>query len=68
MLREAGTQIEEMSEEEVRARFDREAGRVAGISGEEFIRRFDAGEFDDVPDDLDHIDFWPLTMWIPVVR
>jgi hypothetical protein len=68
MLRESAAQVVEMSVDEVRALFDKEARRIMGISGEEFIRRYDAGEFDNVPDDVDYIEFWPLTMWISVVR
>lgn len=39
----------EMPVEQARAFFDSEARRVTGMSGEEFIRRYDAGEiiFDD---------------------
>jgi hypothetical protein len=36
-----------------RAFFDREARRVTGLSGEEFLRRYDAGEIaadDDTPE------------------
>lgn len=39
-----------LSKEEGRRLFDEEARRTLGISGDEFIRRYDAGEFDD-PDD-----------------
>jgi hypothetical protein len=36
--------------DECRALFDREAQRLLGISGEEFVRRWDAGEYKDTPD------------------
>lgn len=68
MLRESAARVVEMSNEEVRALFDKEARRVMGIGGEEFIRRYDSGEYNDIPDDADHIGFWPLVMWVPLVR
>jgi hypothetical protein len=30
--------------------FDREARRLLGMSGDEFLARWDAGEFNDLPD------------------
>lgn len=39
-----------LSLEEGRALFDREARHWAGISGEEFLRRWDAGEYQNIPD------------------
>ncbi len=43
-------QIREINKEEGREIFDRSARRYLGISGEEFLRRWDAGFYDD-PDD-----------------
>jgi hypothetical protein len=43
-------QIRELNDEEARELFDRSARHHLGISGEEFLRRWDAGEYDD-PDD-----------------
>ena len=43
-------QIHELTDEEAWELFDRSARRYLGISGEEFMRRWDAGEYDD-PDD-----------------
>ena len=59
-----------LTEEESRADFDAEARRVMGMSGEEFLRRYDAGEFDDMPDTSakEHLDYWSLVMFIPIVR
>jgi hypothetical protein len=37
--------------------FDEQARRRLGISGEEFLRRLDAGEYQDIPDDPKH---WPI--------
>jgi hypothetical protein len=36
--------------EEARERFDREAQRLFGISGDEFLRRWDSGEYGPIPD------------------
>ena len=36
--------------EEARALFDAEASHWVGVSGEEFLRRWDAGEYRDIPD------------------
>ncbi len=46
----AENQIREITREEGRELFDRNARHHLGISGEEFLRRWDAGEYDD-PDD-----------------
>jgi len=39
-----------MSAQEARAYFDDEARRLVGMDGEEFVRAWEAGEFDDNPD------------------
>lgn len=54
-----------LTPEETRARFDAEARRVMGISGEEFLRRYDAGDFTDVHDDGENIEFTGLEALIP---
>ncbi|MCA9876260.1 MAG: hypothetical protein KC442_00700 [Thermomicrobiales bacterium] len=57
-----------LSAEEGVARFDEEARKVLGISGEEFLRRWDAGEVPPVPDTPEG---WPiarLVMMLPLVR
>jgi|SRR5579884_238500 len=43
--------VQFLSPEEGRALFDEQARRLLGLSGEEFLRRYDAGEFDAVYDD-----------------
>lgn len=51
---ERGIEIEgvkELTVEEARAYFDAQARRLVGMSGEEFLRRLDAGEFDDLIDE-----------------
>jgi hypothetical protein len=40
--------------EEGRAYFDEQARELLGISGAEFVRRHDAGEYDDIIDDPAH--------------
>jgi hypothetical protein len=49
-----------LSDEDARALFDAEARRVMGMSGEEFLRRYDAGEFRDVHDAGENLDFVEL--------
>ncbi len=60
--------IQWLTDEEANAMFDREARQVMGMSGEEFLRRYDAGEFDDMPDDSEHLDYWDLVLSIPFGR
>jgi hypothetical protein len=43
--------IRYLSDDEAREAFDKDARRLLGISGEEFLRRYDAGEYD--KEDLD---------------
>jgi hypothetical protein len=40
--------------DETREEFDQRAREMVGMSGEEFLRRLDAGEFADIPDDREH--------------
>src|SRR5437879_3411216 len=46
----AGVDIHWLGDEEARQLFDGRARYWLGISGEEFLRRWDAGEFADDPD------------------
>ncbi len=46
----SGVTINEVSAEEGRAIFDQAARRYLGMSGEEFIKAWNAGKFDDDPD------------------
>lgn len=57
-----------LTKEEANALFDAEARQVMGMSGAEFLRRYDAGEFDDIPDDSEHLDFMSLVLSIPFGR
>lgn len=47
---ECGTEAEELSREEGREMFDRASRDALGISGTEFLGRWDAGGFDDTGD------------------
>ena len=48
--------------QEARALFDAESQKLMGMSGEEFLRRYDAGEFDDILDDSEHLEIMRLAM------
>ena len=48
--------------DEARAYFDAQARELVGMSGEEFLRRLDAGEWDQVIDDGEHSDHLFLAM------
>jgi len=60
--------VRHVTPEEGRALFDEEARASMGMSGEEFIRRYEAGEFDDVIEGSDHIKLIGLIMQIPFAR
>lgn len=59
--------VRELTHEESRELFDQQAQSWLGISGEEFIRRYDAGEFSDEQLDRDP-DIVYLAMKLAVVR
>jgi hypothetical protein len=54
-----------LDKDEGRRPFDREAQRLLSISGAEFLRRWDAGEYDADPD---HPEIMSLVMLIPFAR
>jgi hypothetical protein len=54
--------------DEGRAIFDAEARRVMGMSGEEFIRRWEAGEYNEIADTAGNLHIMDLAMLIPLVR
>lgn len=60
-----GNGIRELTAQEARILFDHEARRSLNISGEEFIRAWDAGEFKDDPDRPEVI---RLAMLLPFAR
>jgi hypothetical protein len=59
---------EVMSREEARRFFDEQARALVGLSGDEFLRRWDAGEYADVADDPAHAQMMYLAMLIPFGR
>lgn len=62
-------QIREISEQEARELFDRNARHYLGISGEEFLRRWDAGFYDDPDDRSKHgPEVMEVAMLIPLIR
>ena len=50
------------------AMFDQEARRIVGISGEEFLARWDAGEFRDFEDTPEGRELTHLILLIPFGR
>jgi hypothetical protein len=60
--------VEFVTPEEARAIFDREAEKTLGISGEEFLRRWDNREYQPVPDDTEGRKVARMAMMIPFAR
>jgi hypothetical protein len=60
--------IHYMTTEETLAFFDAEARRVLGISGAEFVRRWDAGEYRPVPDTREGRKLGHLVMLVSFAR
>jgi hypothetical protein len=58
----------ELTHEEAVAYFDAEVRRDLGISGDEFLRRLDAGEYDAIYDDPEHREIGHLEMLSHLVR
>lgn len=54
-----------LTADEAHAIFDGLARKTTGFSREEFLRRYDAGEFADMPDDVEHMAFTKPVMLIP---
>lgn len=57
-----------LSPEEGRAQFNAAARKLLGISGEEFIRRWDSGEYDDIADTEGKRHIMRLALLIPIAR
>jgi hypothetical protein len=57
-----------LDDDEARAQFDRQARRLLGISGEEFLRRYDAGEYNRALDDSEIDNVRALIMLTDLVR
>lgn len=60
--------IDLLTEEEARALFDRRARKLLHISGEEFLRRWDAGEYRPVPDTAEGRKIGELVMTMSFAR
>ncbi len=56
--------VEWLSAEEARALFDERARKIAGMSGEDFVRRWEAGEIEDADDS----ELMALVLMIPFSR
>ncbi len=57
-----------LTREEGRAMFDERAHELLGISGDEFLRGLDAGEYDEIFDNLDHPEIMDLYFLSPFGR
>ena len=57
-----------VDDEEAHAIFDAEARRLMGMTGEEFPRRYDAGDFADIHADGENVRFTSLEMLITFGR
>ncbi|MFT4041310.1 MAG: hypothetical protein QM692_24220 [Thermomicrobiales bacterium] len=57
-----------LTAKEGRERFDRQARRELGISGDEFLRRWDAGEFRPIPDTVEGRKIGRFVMLMPFAR
>ena len=57
-----------LSVEEGRELFEREARRLLGISGAEFVRRWTAGDYRDLPDTPETWKAMRVAFLIPFVR
>ncbi len=60
--------IDLLTPEEARELFDRRARQLLRISGEEFLRRWDAGEYRPVRDDAEGRKSGELVMMMPFAR
>ncbi len=56
-------EIVELTAEESWALFDQHARELLGIGGNEFVRRWNAGDYDEIADDGEHSDIMWLAMF-----
>lgn len=61
-------EVKWVTPEEGRAIFDEQARRLMGMSGEEFLRRWDAGEYRDIADSPGNLHIMRLVFLIPFAR
>ena len=57
-----------LSADEGRALFEREARRLLGIGGDEFLRRWDAGDYRELPESPTSRNVMRVAFLIPLVR
>ena len=57
-----------LDDDEARAEFDAQIRRWLGLSGDEFLRRWDAGDYRGIEDDVDHPDVMNAVSLISLVR
>ena len=57
-----------LDDDEAREQFDREARRLLGISGDEFLRRYDAGEYNGPLEGRETNDVMMMLMMLDFVR
>jgi hypothetical protein len=60
--------VDVLSPEEGRVFFDEQARKELGISGEEFLKRWDAGLYRPIPDDPEGWKIGRMVMMLPFVR
>lgn len=60
--------IRYLDDEESREYFDQAARRLMNMTGEEFLRRYDAGEFESEMDGPRHRQLVKMVMLLPFVR
>jgi hypothetical protein len=67
---ESGTETEVrwLSDAEACAEFDGQARKWLGMSGDEFLRRWDEGEYRDTFDDEEHWGVLAVASLMPLVR
>lgn len=66
--RDGGKDAYYTTPEEGRAWFEYQAQHLMGMGGEEFIRRWEAGEYDEIADKAGHRHIMRLVMMIPFAR
>lgn len=65
---QATSEIRYLDDEESPQLFDREARRLMNMTGEEFLRRYDAGEFEAEMDGPRHRQLVEMVMLLPFGR
>lgn len=62
------TPIRWLDDAEAREEYDAQARWWLGVSGAEFLRRWDAGDYRDIEDDVDHPHVMNVASLISLVR